>query len=512
MHPPRQSLGILTLGALGVVYGDIGTSPLYTMGVVFNSANSVAVAAVNVAGAVSTIFWALMVVVTLKYVVLILRADNRGEGGIMALTALAAQAAGRTPRRRTVLLLTGVLGASLFYGDSVITPAISVLGAVEGLETIAPAFKPYVLPLSTAVIVGLFLGQRFGTSAVGKLFGPIIVVWFTVLAVTGIGQIIQHPPILLALNPVRAFEFLRERGWHLFVVMGSIVLALTGAEALYADMGHFGKKPIRLAWNTFVLPSLALNYMGQGALLLRDASALENPFFRLFPAAWLIPAVVLATLASVIASQAVISGAYSMTKQAVQLGLLPRMQVQYTSAREAGQIYVPFVNWLVMVAVLLAMLGFGSSSALASAYGIAVTVTMFITTLLTFFVVRNAWGFPLPLAVAATGVFVIVDGVMVISCSLKFWQGGWFPLLVGGVIFFLIATWRRGRELLLEHIRSDDPDLVPFITALSADEYLRRTPRTAVYAVANPDTVPQAMLHNLKHNQVLHEQNVILTD
>jgi KUP system potassium uptake protein len=460
---------------------------------------------------VSTIFWALMVVVTLKYVVLILRADNRGEGGIMALTALAAKAAGSTPRRRTILLLTGVLGASLFYGDSVITPAISVLGAVEGLETIAPAFKPYVLPISTAVIVGLFLGQRYGTAAVGKLFGPVIVVWFAVLAVTGIAQIVQHPPILGALNPLRAFEFLEERGWHLFVVMGSIVLALTGAEALYADMGHFGKRPIRLAWNTFVLPSLALNYMGQGALLLRDASALENPFFRLFPAVWLVPAVLLATLASVIASQAVISGAYSMTKQAVQLGLLPRIQVQYTSAREAGQIYVPFVNWLVMVAVLLAMLGFGSSSALASAYGIAVTVTMFITTLLTFFVVRNAWGFPLPLAVAATGVFVIVDGVMVISCSLKFWQGGWFPLVVGGVIFTLMATWRRGRELLLEHIRSDDPDLVPFITALSADEYLRRTPRTAVYAVANPDTVPQAMLHNLKHNQVLHEQNVILT-
>jgi KUP system potassium uptake protein len=511
MHPPRQSLGILTLGALGVVYGDIGTSPLYTMKEVFNPANSVTLGAHSVIGAVSTIFWALMVVVTLKYVVLILRADNRGEGGIMALTALAAQAAGRTPRRRTVLLLTGVLGASLFYGDSVITPAISVLGAVEGLETIAPAFKPYVLPLSTAVIVGLFLGQRFGTSAVGKLFGPIIVVWFMVLAVTGIGQIIQHPPILLALNPVRAFEFLHERGWHLFVVMGSIVLALTGAEALYADMGHFGKKPIRLAWNTFVLPALALNYMGQGALLLRDASALENPFFRLFPAAWLIPAVVLATLASVIASQAVISGAYSMTKQAMQLGLLPRMQVQYTSAKEAGQIYVPSVNWLVMVAVLMAMLGFGSSSALASAYGIAVTVTMFITTLLTFFIVRYGWGYPLPLALAATGVFLVVDAVMVISCSLKFWQGGWFPLIVGGVIFSIMATWKRGRELLIEHIRSDDPDLVPFITALSADEYLRRTPRTAVFAVANPDTVPQALMHNLKHNQVLHEQNVILT-
>src|SRR5664279_169865 len=431
MTPPRQNLGILTLSALGVVYGDIGTSPLYTMKQVFNPANAMALDAANVIGAVSTIFWALMVVVTLKYVVLILRADNRGEGGIMALTALAAKAAGKTPGRHTLLLLTGVLGAALFYGDSVITPAISVLGAVEGLETITPAFKPYVLPVSTAVIVGLFLGQRFGTAAVGRLFGPIIVVWFSVLAVTGLAPVIRHPAILAALTPLRAFGFLEMRGWHLFVVMGSIVLALTGAEALYADMGHFGKKPIRLAWSTFVLPSLALNYMGQGALLLSDASALENPFFRLFPTSWVIPAVVLATLASVIASQAVISGAYSLTKQAIQLGLLPRMRVLHTSDKEAGQIYVPFVNWVVMVAVLLAMLGFGSSSALASAYGIAVTVTMFITTVLTFFVVRYGWGYPLPLALAATGLFLMVDAVLVISCSLKFWQGGWFPLVVG---------------------------------------------------------------------------------
>ena len=511
MNQPRQSLGILTLSALGVVYGDIGTSPLYTMKEVFNPANAISLDAANVIGAVSTIFWALMVVVTLKYVVLILRADNRGEGGIMALTALAAKAAGKTPRLHTLLLLTGVLGAALFYGDSVITPAISVLGAVEGLETIAPSFKPYVLPISTAVIVGLFLGQRFGTAAVGKLFGPVIVVWFSVLALTGLEQVVRHPAILAALNPLRAFEFLQTRGWQLFVVMGSIVLALTGAEALYADMGHFGKKPIRLAWNTLVLPSLALNYMGQGALLLSDASALENPFFRLFPASWLIPAVVLATLASVIASQAVISGAYSMTKQAVQLGLLPRMRILHTSEKEAGQIYVPLVNWIVMVAVLLAMLGFGSSSALASAYGIAVTVTMFITTLLTFFVVRYGWGYPLPFALAASGVFLVVDAVLVISCSLKFWQGGWFPLFLGGVIFAVMATWRRGRELLIEHIRDDDPELLPFITALAGDEHMRLTARTAVYAVANPDTVPQALLHNLKHYQVLHEQNVILT-
>ena len=504
----RQSLAALTLGALGVVYGDIGTSPLYTMKEVFNPANGVPLDATSIVGAVSVIFWALMVVVTLKYVVLILRADNRGEGGIMALTALAALS---TPARRTALLLTGVLGAALFYGDSVITPAISVLGAVEGLEVITPAFKPYVLPVSVLIIVGLFMGQRFGTEAVGRLFGPIITVWFVVLGVLGVMQIVQQPAILEALNPLEAVAFLNARGWHLFVIMGSIVLALTGAEALYADMGHFGARPIRIAWTGLVLPSLALNYMGQGALLMRDPAALASPFYRLFPESMLIPAVLLATAASVIASQAVISGAYSMTKQAIQLGLLPRMRILNTSEREVGQIYVPLVNWIVMVAVLLATVGFGSSSALASAYGIAVTVTMFITTLLTFFVVRYAWNYSLPVALAATAVFLLVDAVLVVSCSLKIWQGGWFPLVMGGAIFAVMATWRRGRELLIEHIRSDDPELLPFITSLAEDKDAHRTPRTAVYAVANPDTVPQALMHNIKHYQVLHEQNLILT-
>ena len=507
----RHGLATLTLGALGVVYGDIGTSPLYTMKEVFNPTNGVALDAAGIVGAVSVIFWALMFVVTLKYVILILRADNRGEGGIMALTALAAKAAGGTPRRRTLLLLTGVLGASLFYGDSVITPAISVLGAVEGLEAITPASKPFVLPISLAVIVGLFVVQRFGTGAVGKLFGPVIGLWFLVLAGTGLTHIAAHPAILAALNPLHAVEFMIARGWHLFVVMGSIVLALTGAEALYADMGHFGKRPIQLAWTGFVLPALALNYMGQGALLLGDPSALENPFYRLFPASWLVPAIVLATLASIIASQATISGAYSMTKQAMQLGLLPRMQVRHTSDREIGQIYLPGVNWAVMVAVLLAVVGFGSSSALASAYGIAVTITMFITTLLTFFVVRHAWGYPLPLALAATGAFLVVDAVLVVSCSLKFLQGGWFPLVMGGAIFLLMATWKRGRELLVAHMRSDDPDLLPFIEALAGEPKLHRAERTAVFVVANPDTVPQALLHNLKHNHVLHERNIVVS-
>ncbi|GAB4561016.1 MAG: potassium transporter Kup [Rhizobacter sp.] len=505
----REGLAALTLGAIGVVYGDIGTSPLYTMKEVFNPANGVPLDAVNLIGAVSVIFWALMMVVTLKYVILILRADNKGEGGIMALTALAA---GSVPAKwRTGLLLIGVFGAALFYGDSVITPAISVLSAVEGLEVVTPAFKPYVLPISLAVLVGLFAVQRHGTALVGKFFGPVIVLWFVALGIAGVVQIAQTPQILAALNPVHAFEFLQVRGWHLFVVMGSIVLALTGAEALYADMGHFGKRPIQIAWTGLVLPALALNYLGQGALLMREPAALENPFYRLFPHAWLIPVVVLATLATVIASQAVISGAYSMTHQAMQLGFLPRMQVRYTSAREAGQIYLPGLNWVLLAAVVLAVVGFGSSSALASAYGLAVTVTMLITTVLTFYVVRYGFGYPLWVALAATGVFLVVDVVLVVSCSLKFWQGGWFPLVLGLAIFTTMATWKRGRELLLQSIRSDDPELLPFVTALTRDDGLPRSARTAVYAVANPGTVPQALMHNIKHNQVLHERNVILT-
>ncbi|QKO20865.1 potassium transporter Kup [Rhodoferax sp. BAB1] len=506
----REGLAALTLGALGVVYGDIGTSPLYTMKEVFGPHTGIPLDAPHLIGAVSTIFWGLMLVVTLKYVLLILRADNRGEGGIMALTALAAQAAGKTHRRRVALLLVGVMGAALFYGDSVITPAISVLSAVEGLEVVTPLLKPYVLPVTAAVLVALFAVQRYGTGLVGRLFGPIILLWFSVLALTGVVEILREPAILAALNPLEALAFLRAQGWHMFVALGAIVLAFTGAEALYADMGHFGKRPIQLAWTGLVLPALALNYMGQGALLMRDPSALESPFYRLFPAAWLIPAVVLATLATVIASQAVISGAYSMTKQAMQLGLLPRLQVHYTSTREAGQIYMPQVNWLLLAAVLLAVVGFGSSSALASAYGIAVTVTMLITTALTFFVIRHAWNYPLPLALAATGAFLLLDAMLVAACMLKFLDGGWFPLVAGVLIFLVMATWRRGRELLLDNIRQGDPELLPFIGTLSA-EAMHRVPRTAVYAVANPDTVPQALMHNLKHNQVLHERNLILT-
>jgi KUP system potassium uptake protein len=507
----RRPLPALTLGALGVVYGDIGTSPLYTLKEVFGPSTGVPLDAPHIVGAVSVIFWGLMLVVTLKYVILILRADNRGEGGIMALTALAAHAAGSNMRRRRALLAIGVFGAALFYGDSVITPAISVLSAVEGLNVATPALESVVLPIAVAVLLALFIVQRRGTGTVGALFGPVIALWFAVLGATGVAQIVSQPAILAALDPREAFAFLHARGWQLFAAVGAIVLAFTGAEALYADMGHFGRRPIQLAWIGLVMPALALNYMGQGALLMREPGAIENPFYRLFAPAWLLPAVVLATLATVIASQAVISGAYSMTRQAMQLGFLPRLRVAYTSASEAGQIYMPEVNWVLLAAVVIASIGFGSSTALASAYGIAVTGTMLITTVLTFFVVRHAWGYPLTIALAATGFFLVLDALLVASCSLKFWQGGWFPLVLGAAIYAAMATWQRGRELLLERIRSDDLPLAPFVAALAADVNLARTARTAVYAVANADTVPQALLHNLKHNQVLHERNVILS-
>ncbi len=506
----RQGQAALTIGALGVVYGDIGTSPLYTMKEIFNPAHKLAVDAANLTGAVSLIFWGLIFVVTLKYVLLILRADNRGEGGIMALTALAAKAAGRTPTRRLVLLLIGVFGAALFYGDSIITPAISVLSAVEGLEVVTPALKPYVLPISLGVLIALFAMQKFGTATVGKLFGPIIGLWFVVLAVAGVIQIAQQPAILAALNPLQGLRFAMQHGWGIFIILGAVVLAFTGAEALYADMGHFGRRPIQLAWTLLVLPSLALNYLGQGALLMRNPGAVDNPFYHLFSPGLLLPAVILATAATIIASQAVITGAYSLTKQAIQLGLLPRMQTLYTSEKEIGQIYIPAVNWILLAAVVLAVVGFGSSTALASAYGIAVTITMFTTTLLTFFVVRRAWRYPLWLAAGATFVFLAVDLVLVIACSLKFMEGGWFPLVLGGVLFTVMASWRRGRELLMKSFALGDPALLPFLQALGSD-HLPRARRTAVYAVANLDTVPQALMHNLKHNQVLHERNLILT-
>ncbi len=506
----KQGLAALTLAAIGVVYGDIGTSPLYTVKEIFAPHTGVPLDSLHLIGAVSAIIWALMLVVTLKYVILILRADNHGEGGGLALTALAARAVEHRPALRGALLLLGVFGATLFYGDSLITPAISVLGAMEGLEVVTPALKSYVVPATVVILIGLFLVQRVGTAMVGRFFGPIIVIWFSVLGIVGLWHIAQQPAILAALNPLYAWEFLASRGWHVFAAVGAIVLALTGAEALYADMGHFGRKPIQIAWTVLVLPGLALNYLGQGALLMGDPSAIDNPFYRLFPESWLVPALVLATLAAIIASQAVISGAYSLTKQAMQLGFLPRMRVQYTSAREMGQIYMPAVNWALLVGVLAVVLFFGSSSALASAYGIAVTLTMMITTLLTYFVVKETWHMPAPLAIGATAFFLVVDALLVAGCAIKFLDGGWFPLTLGLVLFVLMSTWRRGRELLMESSRRDGLALQDFIDQIDPRS-VNKAERTAVYAVSDPETVPQALLHNLKHNQVLHARNVILT-
>jgi KUP system potassium uptake protein len=508
--PRRHGWASLTLGAIGVVYGDIGTSPLYTVKEVFAPATGVPLNAAHLVGAASCIFWALMLVVTLKYVVLILRADNHGEGGGLALTALATHAVADKPVLKRALLLLGVFGATLFYGDSVITPAISVLGAMEGLEVATPALKAYVVPVSLAVLLGLFVVQRFGTAVVGRVFGPIITLWFVTLAVTGAMHIAGQPAILAALNPLEALHFLAARGWHVFAAVGAIVLALTGAEALYADMGHFGRRPIQLAWTALVLPSLALNYLGQGALLMADPAAIENPFYRMFPPALIWPAVVLATMAAIIASQAVISGAYSMTRQAIQLGFLPRMTVSHTSAHAAGQIYLPAVNWALLAGVVAAVAHFGSSSALAGAYGIAVTLTMMITTVLTYFVVRAGWGMPGAVAAGATAFFLAFDALLVAGCAVKFLDGGWFPLAMGLLLFVVMSTWFRGRELALESIRQDGVDLEPFIESLGPQE-ISRASRVAVYAVADPTTVPQALLHNLKHNQVLHERNVVLT-
>jgi KUP system potassium uptake protein len=508
--PRRDGLAALTLGAIGVVYGDIGTSPLYTMKEIFSPHTGVPLDAVHLIGAASVIFWALMLVVTLKYVVLVLRADNHGEGGALALAALAASAVRHRPRTRAAVLLLGIAGAALFYGDSILTPAISVLGAMEGLEVLTPALKPYVVPAAAAILVLLFAVQRFGTSKVGAWFGPIIVVWFAALAITGVVQIVREPAVLAALNPLYAWNFLAARGAGMLLAVGAIVLAITGAEALYADMGHFGRTPIRLAWLGLVLPALTLNYMGQAALLMRDPTALQNPFYRMFPESGLIAALVLATLAAIIASQAVISGAYSVTRQAIQLGLLPRLRVRYTSASAQGQIYLPAVNTLLLAGVVGAVFAFGSSSRLAGAYGIAVTLTMLVTTILTWFVIRKRWHLPAPVAGGATMFFLALDVLLVVGCAAKLFDGGWFTLALGALLMLLMTTWARGRALLIANIDADGLVLDDFVRGLDT-QALPRAARTAVYLVADPRTVPQALLHNLKHYQVLHERNVILT-
>ena len=505
-----RSLAALALGALGVVYGDIGTSPLYTVKEIFTGSGGIPLSQVNVVGVVSVIFWALMIVVSLKYVTLILRADNHGEGGIMALLALASSAVKKLPRLRYGLLLAGVFGAALFYGDGVITPAISVLSAVEGLEVAAPSLTPYVVPLTVAVLVLLFLFQRRGTAGVGILFGPVMMVWFGILALGGLFNVYQAPEILAALNPYYGVRFLYQNGWVAFVGLGAIVLALTGAEALYADMGHFGRRPIRLAWFTFVFPALALNYLGQGALIMSDPKAIANPFYLLFPTWLLYPMIGLATAATVIASQAVITGTYSMTQQAIQLGFLPRTHIVHTSAMAEGQIYIPSINAMLLLAVVAAVIGFGSSTNLASAYGLAVTGTMLITTVLTFFVVRYAWGYNWILCVLATGFFLVIDLAFFSANTLKIAQGGWFPLVVGLAIFTVMTTWKRGREILVTHLRQTQIPLKPFLESLVAED-ITRVSNTAIFLVANPEGVPNALLHNLAHNQVLHDRVIFLT-
>ena len=506
----HQPIAALTLAALGIVYGDIGTSPLYAAKEVFNPTHGIEFTAANVIGGVSTILWALMFVVTLKYVLLIMRADNKGEGGIMALLALAATSVRERSGWGRGLAIIGVFGAALFYGDGVITPAISVLSAVEGLEIATPVLKPYVVPITVVVLIALFAIQRTGTSTVGALFGPVMGLWYCELGFAGVLQIIQTPAILAAFNPWHAYHFLTLHGWSSFLVLGSVCLAVTGAEALYADMGHFGKRAIRIGWFSLVFPALALNYLGQGALLIAKPEAVSNPFYLMFPDWALYPMVGLATLATVIASQAVISGAYSITKQAVQLGFLPRMQIIQTSAREIGQIYIPIINWTLLAAILAAVIGFGSSANLASAYGLAVSGTMLIDTVLTFFVIRYTWNYGLPLCIAATAFFLAVDAAFLSANLVKTIDGGWFPLMMGAAVFTVMVTWRRGREILFERMRSSSIALKPFLSSLFIDPP-PRVEGTSIFLVGDAESVPHALLHNLAHNKVIHERIVFLT-
>ncbi len=499
----------MTLGAIGVVYGDIGTSVLYAVKEVFGSGH-VPFTHANVYGVLSIVFWTLTVIVSLKYVTLVLRADNEGEGGLIAMLALASQAVKDKPELRKVLLVIGIFGTSLFYGDGVITPAISVLSAVEGLEVVSPDLHRFVVPLTLVILFALFLVQKRGTGGIGKFFGPITLLWFIAIAALGVYHIIGHPEILGALSPHHAVRFIWTQPGVSFIILGAVVLCVTGGEALYADLGHFGKKPIRLAWFSIVMPCLTLNYFGQGALLLADPEAVKNPFFNMAPEWALLPLVIMATMATVIASQALITGAFSVTKQAIQLGYLPRLNVLHTSVRDTGQVYLPFVNWGLFVAIVLAVVMFRSSSNLAAAYGIAVTLDMLITTVLTFFVLRYGWKYPLWLCICATSAFFLVDLAFFSSNLLKLFAGGWFPLLIGGVVFTLMMTWKQGRVLMAEKQQADAIDLDSFLEAIFMAPP-SRVDGTAVFLTAETGTVPNALLHNLKHNKVLHAQNLFVT-
>jgi KUP system potassium uptake protein len=505
----KSSLAALTLGAIGVVYGDIGTSVLYAIKEIFGSGH-VPFTHENVYGVLSIVFWTLTVIVSLKYVTLVLRADNHGEGGLIAMLALASQAVKDRPELRRWLLVIGIFGTSLFYGDGVITPAISVLSAVEGLEVVSPAFKQYVVPLTLVVLFALFFVQKRGTGGIGKFFGPITVLWFLAIAALGVAQIVGHPEILGALSPHHALRFMWQQPGTTFIILGAVVLCVTGGEALYADMGHFGKKPIRLAWFAIVMPCLTLNYFGQGALLLSDPEAVKNPFFNMAPDWALLPLVGLATMATVIASQALISGAFSVTKQAIQLGYLPRLNIRHTSVHDTGQIYIPFVNWGLFTAIVLAVVMFKSSTNLAAAYGIAVTLDMLITTVLTFYVIRYGWKYPLALCLMATGWFFIIDLAFFSSNLLKLFAGGWFPLVIGGVVFTLMMTWKQGRALMAKAQHAEAIELDSFLEAVFMAPPAR-VDGTAVFLTAETGTVPNALLHNLKHNKVLHEQNLFVT-
>ncbi len=505
-----NSLPVLALTALGVVFGDIGTSPLYAMKECFHVSHNLTPTNDNVLGILSLIFWALILVISIKYLSFVLRADNQGEGGIMALTALILPKRARDEGNRKVLIILGLFGAALLYGDGMITPAISVLSAIEGLKIAAPGISPFIIPLTVVVLVLLFLVQHRGTGKVGTIFGPLTLVWFAVLATLGIRQIIKHPAILSALSPHYALRFLVHNGWYGFLVLGSVFLVVTGGEALYADIGHFGIRPIRLVWFFLVLPALVINYFGQGALLLANPEVLENPFYLLAPQWALIPLVILATFATIIASQAVISGAFSITSQAVQLGFSPRLAISHTSAKESGQIYVPAINWILMFCCIGLVIGFGSSSNLAAAYGFSVTTDMVITSLLFFFVVRERFKWTLTISLFLCGGFLVFDLAFFGANFAKILHGGWFPLLIAGVVFTLMSTWKTGRRILARRMRENSMSVNDFLAGVRTSPP-QRVRGTAIFMSGNLHIAPMALLHNLKHNQVLHQRTIILS-
>jgi KUP system potassium uptake protein len=500
----------LVIGAIGVVFGDLGTSPLYTMKEAFYGPHGMPVGTLNILGILSLVLWTLVMVVAVKYVSFIMRADNKGEGGIMAMMALAQRATRGYPRTRRMVVLFAILGAALFYGDGVITPSISVLSAIEGLHVTAPSLSNYVVPLTVVVLLALFWVQKHGTERVGSIFGPVMCLWFVALGAIGAWNIFKHPLVLRAINPWYAVQFFIHHGWGGFLALGAVVLCVTGAEALYTDMGHFGRRPIRIAWFGFVMPGLLLNYFGQAALLVHHPEAAQNPFYLAVPEWGRIPMIVLATAAAVIASQAVISGAFSITRQAIQLGFIPRMQVVHTSTEAIGQIYLPWVNRFLLVTVVLVVIGFGSSNALAGAYGIAVTGTMAIDTTLFLVVARRMWNWGIARIVVVGLVFLIIDLSFFGANTLKIPDGGWFPLVLGVAVFTILTTWRRGRELVMREIKQSGLALEPFIASI-VEHPPTRVAGTAVFMTSNAEAVPHALLHNLKHNKVLHERNVILT-